>query len=341
MKKQHVTIISPATANANNGNWQTASRWAAFLSSKYEVRILEHWDGLPCDLMIALHARRSATSVMRFSQSFPDRPLLVVLTGTDLYRDIVADEQARESLRLASKLVVLQEAGLDQLDDRSREKTRVIYQSAPSGGVAHEKKDKQSFDVIMIGHLRPEKDPLVFMQAAAHIAHVDAERLCMTHVGGALDAKLQEQALATQRRHQHYRWLGNLPHAETLERLAASDIMVIASRMEGGANVIIEAVNCGVPVLASDIAGNRGMLGDDYAGYFAVGDSIALAALITRASHDATFRRTLREQCAKRAPLFQPEREQKAVQQVVRELLSNVNINAPELDTSTRPPCSP
>ncbi|KRB93798.1 selenoneine biosynthesis selenosugar synthase SenB [Noviherbaspirillum sp. Root189] len=340
MKKQHVTIISPATANANNGNWQTASRWAAFLSSGYEVRVLEDWDGHPCNLMIALHARRSASSITRFSHAFPDRPLLVVLTGTDLYRDIVADEQARQSLRLASKLVVLQEAGLDQLDDRSREKACVIYQSAPPGGVAHEKKDKQSFDVIMIGHLRAEKDPLVFMQAAAHITHVEAERLRMIHVGGALDAELREQALATQSRHPHYRWLGNLPHAETLERLAASDIMVIASRMEGGANVIIEAVNCGVPVLASDIAGNRGMLGDDYAGYFAVGDSIALAALINRASHDAAFRRTLQEQCARRRPLFQPAREQKAVLQVVRELLLNVHTNAPELDTSTRPPCS-
>lgn len=339
MKKQHVTIISPATANANNGNWQTASRWAAFLSSEYEVRVLESWDGLPCDLMIALHARRSASSIVRFSQAFPDRPLLVVLTGTDLYRDIVADEQARQSLRLASKLVVLQEAGLNQLDDQSREKVCVIYQSAHPGSVAHKKKDQSSFDVIMIGHLRAEKDPLAFMQAAAHITYSDADRVRMIHVGGALDAGLQEQALATQRRHQHYRWLGNLPHAETLERLAASDIMVIASRMEGGANVIIEAVNCDVPVLASDIAGNRGMLGDDYAGYFAVGDSVALAALINRASHDAAFRRTLQEQCARRRPLFQPEREQTTLLQVVKKLM--FNTRASKLDTSIGNSCSP
>lgn len=303
------------------------------------MRVLKDWAGHPCDLMIALHARRSATSIVRFSQAFPDRPLLVVLTGTDLYRDILTDEQARQSLCLASKLVVLQEAGLDQLDDGSREKACVIYQSAPPASVAHQNKDKPSFDVIMIGHLRAEKDPLAFMQAAAHISHMDAERLRMTHVGGALDAELQEQALATQRLHPHYRWLGNLPHAETLERLAASDIMVIASRMEGGANVIIEAVNCGVPVLASDIAGNRGMLGDDYAGYFSVGDSIALAALINRASHHAVFRRTLQEQCARRRPLFQPEREQTTLLQVVKELL--FNARAPEPDTSVESPSSP
>jgi putative glycosyltransferase (TIGR04348 family) len=331
LKKQHVTIISPATAKANNGNWQTASRWAAFLSSGYEVSIQEHWDGHPCDLMIALHARRSAGSIMRFSLAFPDRPLLVVLTGTDLYRDIGTDEQARQSLRLASKLVVLQEAGLDHLDDRSRQKACVIYQSAPPAVVTHERKDKPSFDVIMIGHLRPEKDPLTYMQAAAHVTQVNPERLCMLHIGGALDAGLQEQALATQRRHPHYRWLGNLPHAETLERLAASDIMVIASRMEGGANVIIEAVNSGVPVLASDIAGNRGMLGEDYAGYFAVGDSVALAALIDHASHDAAYRRTLQEQCARRRPLFQPERERTTLLRVVGELL----LNAPSTTIGT------
>jgi len=339
LKKQHVTIISPATANANNGNWQTASRWAAFLSPEYEVDIAEHWDGHPCDLMIALHARRSAASIAGFSQAFPGRPLLVVLTGTDLYRDIATDEQARQSLRLASTLVVLQEAGLDQLaqvDQQSRQKAGVIYQSAPPHAMANHKddrqKDRQVCEVVMVGHLRAEKDPLTFMQAAAH---VDPERIRMIHIGGALDPSLGEQARQTGQRHPHYRWLGNLPHAQTLERLAASDLMVIASRMEGGANVIIEAVNCGVPVLASDIAGNRGMLGHDYAGYFAVGDSIALAALIDRASRDAVFFHHLREQCARRQPLFSPERERTSLLQTVRQLL--LNARASTLGTISPP----
>src|SRR3569833_1607757 len=116
-----------------------------------------------------------------------------------------------------------------------------------------------------------------------------------------------------------YRWLGNLPHAKTRQMLKRARLMALTSRMEGGANDIIEAVKTGVPVLASDIDGNCGMLGDDYAGYFPVGNSAALAALIDRALADPGFDAQLRRQCAARAPLFTPEREQAAV----RELLDN------------------
>ena len=98
--------------------------------------------------------------------------------------------------------------------------------------------------------------------------------------------------------------------------------MVISSIMEGGANVVIEAVTAGVPVLASRISGNIGMLGRDYEGYFPVGDDAALAALLERASREARFLARLRAQCARRATLFSPERER---QEVLRLLLQATN----------------
>ena len=95
----------------------------------------------------------------------------------------------------------------------------------------------------------------------------------------------------------------SLPHAAARQHLKHCDLMVITSRMEGGANVIIEAVTSGVAVVASDISGNRGMLGDDYAGYFQAGDCAALAALIERCAVDASFYQLLQNQCALRAAL--------------------------------------
>lgn len=92
--------------------------------------------------------------------------------------------------------------------------------------------------------------------------------------------------------------------------------------MEGGAHVIIEAVTSGVPVLASDIPGNRGMLGENYAGYFPQGDSLALAQLIDRLATDTIFYTLLQTQCAARAPLFAPQLEQAALIQLVDNLLS-------------------
>jgi putative glycosyltransferase (TIGR04348 family) len=318
MVKPHIVIISPALADANNGNWQTARRWSRFLRKDYRVSIAVQWDGNPCDAMIALHARRSASSIAAFSAAHPTLPLVVVLTGTDLYRDILTDEDAQRSLQLATHLVVLQPAGLQMLDQASRSKTRVIYQSAPSLKAIdkHPATPSRYFDVTMIGHMRNEKDPATFMRAAESL---QAKNIRLIHIGSALDPALGTLAEQTRQRHPQYRWLGNLSHAATRQRLKRSHLMAITSRMEGGANVIIEAVTSGVPVLASDIPGNRGMLGEKYAGYFPPGDSLKLAQLIERAAGDPEFYGRLQAQCAVRAPLFAPERERSSL----LELLEN------------------
>lgn len=308
MGKPHIIIISPALAKANNGNWQTAWRWSRFLRQDYRVTLAVQWDGNPCDAMIALHARRSAASIAAFSAACPSLPLILVLTGTDLYRDILTDADAKRSLQLATHLVVLQPAGLEMLDKVSRKNARVIYQSAPSlkAHNKHPATPSKYFDVTMVGHLRSEKDPATFMRAAELL---QAKKIRLIHIGSALDPALGKLAEQTQRRHPQYQWLGNLAHAATRQRLKRSQLMVISSRIEGGANVIIEAITSGVPVLASDISGNRGMLGKEYAGYFPVGDSLKLARLIDRAAGDAKFYGRLHAQCAHRAPLFAPERE--------------------------------
>lgn len=305
-------------ANANNGNWQTASRWARFLRKQYRVSLLREWDGTACDVFIALHARRSAPSIAAAAATLPACPRIVVLTGTDLYRDIRIDANAPRSLALATCLVVLQEAALRELNSEQRAKTSVIYQSAPALKPVVRGAGARVRDVVMIGHLRDEKDPSTFMRSAAQVTQPGVR---MTHIGGALDPALGEQALATQRALPHYRWLGSLPHAKARQYLKRSWLMAITSKMEGGANVIIEAVTSGVPVLASDIGGNRGMLGEDYAGYFPPGDSGALARMIDRAAIEPAFYALLKKQCDARAPWFAPERERAAVLRLLRDVL--------------------
>jgi putative glycosyltransferase (TIGR04348 family) len=317
---KHVMIVSPALARENNGNWQTASRWARFLRGPYRVDIVQQWTSAqPApDLLIALHARRAAASLAAFTHAQPGRPSILVLTGTDLYRDIATDRQAQDSLRHAGALVLLQDAGLALLPGPLRAKAHVIYQSAPALSPYRHPPARRSWTISMIGHLRDEKDPLTFIAAAALVANPRAR---MVHIGGALEAALGEAAAAAQAANPRYRWLGNLAHGPARQRLRRSHAMVIASRMEGGANVIIEAVTSGVPVLASDISGNRGMLGDDYEGYFAPGDAPALARLIERSIADAAFYQTLCEQCGARAALFAPSAEQAALRRLVDNLL--------------------
>jgi glycosyltransferase involved in cell wall biosynthesis len=90
--------------------------------------------------------------------------------------------------------------------------------------------------------------------------------------------------------------------------------------MEGGAHVIMEAICSGVPVLASRIAGNIGMLGEDYAGFFTVGDAVELASLLERFRDDSSFAAKLRAQCGRRAHLFEPARERSGLITIVQEL---------------------
>ncbi|WP_028103843.1 selenoneine biosynthesis selenosugar synthase SenB [Pseudoduganella violaceinigra] len=320
MSTQTICIASPALAQANNGNWQTARRWAHCLGTRYKVDIASDWrDDAPPDLLVALHARRSAAPLARFCAAYPGRPSVLVLTGTDLYRDIRSDADAQASLELASALVLLQPAGLTELPAPLRAKARVIYQSAPTLLPAARPAAPRHHDIIMVGHLREEKDPRTFMQAAARVKAPGARLL---HIGGVLDPALGEAASATAAAAPgRYEWLGPLPHAETRQRLKHAHAMAICSRMEGGANVIIEAVTSGVPVLASDISGNRGMLGDDYLGYFPLGDARALAALVDKSINDPAWYAALRQQCAVRAKLFTPEAEQAALLDLVDNLL--------------------
>ena len=324
MNKSYIAIIGPALAKANNGNWQTARRWQQFLRADYRVACMTAWqaevDAAPA-LMVALHARRSAPSIAAYTAAFPQRPLVLVLTGTDLYRDIAVDAAAQRSLALATRIVVLQPAGVDALPPAVRGKTQVIYQSAATLTPHVPPPNARRFTVIMIGHLRAEKDPQTYMQAAALVT---APRVRMLHLGAALDPALGQLALQTQATVSRYAWHGALAQPQTRQCLKRSALMVISSRMEGGANVIIEAVTSGVPVLASDIDGNRGMLGPDYAGYFPVGDSAALARMVDRAAVDADFHALLRRQCAQRAPLFAPARERAAVVELVDNCLSNL-----------------
>jgi putative glycosyltransferase (TIGR04348 family) len=314
----HIALITPYPPASRNGNAHTALRWARFLrAAGHRVKVAVEWDGQPADLMIALHARRSHPAIAAFTQAFPHRPLIVVLTGTDLYRDIRADPSARRSLELASRLVVLQERGPDELETHLHVKTRVIYQSAPS--VLPAPKRMRTFDICVVAHLREEKDPLRAAYASELLP--PDSRIRVLHVGEALTAQMAEEA-GRCRQFARWKWLGSRRHGETRRIIAGCRMLVQSSRMEGGANSIVEAVTAGVPVLASDILGNVGMLGEDYSGYYPLADSRALAALMYRAEIDMSFSAGLAAQCAERAPLFVPARECAAVQNLINECMT-------------------
>ena len=324
-RRPAVVLVTPALADANNGNWQTARRWAQMLSGHYEPRLCDRWEGPDADpadpppvTMIALHARRSAASIAAWKQQQPRQPLIVVLTGTDLYRDIDSDADAQRSLALADRLVTLNDCGPLRLPPALRAKACVILQSARALKAAIHPPRRQ-LRVLMVGHLREEKSPATYFDAARRL--VGRRDIRLDHIGAALDPALGAQATALQQSQPQYRWLGPQPHAATRARIRDADLLVHPSRMEGGAHVVIEATVSGTAVLASRIDGNVGLLGENYGGLFDWGDSAALAALLELAHDDAAMLPALRAQCAARAPRFTPDHERAALLNLLAELL--------------------
>lgn len=314
----NVALITPAAAHSHLGNRITALRCARILRGLgHRVEVAQEYSGRRCDLLVALHARKSFSSVERFRRHNPEGPLVLILTGTDLYGDIQTDAQAQQSLEMASRLVVLQPLALAELRDHLRRKTRVIYQSAQRPSVNPPPK-KKFFEVCVMGHLRPVKDP--FLTAEAVRLLPASSRIKVVQIGGALSQEMEESARAESLANPRYRWLGELPHGKALRILAQSRLMVLSSQLEGGANVLSEAIAASVPVLASRISGSIGILGDDYPGYFPVGDSQALAALLHRAETQATFLETLGSRCRQLQPLFEPARERQSWQDLLAEL---------------------
>ena len=219
-------------------------------------------------------------------------------------------------MRLATRMIVLQDRGLRELAPELRRKTRVIYQSTRP--IHRQPPLKSCFEITVSGHLREEKDPF---RAAAALAYLPQEsRIRLTHIGGARSPQMAAIAQEWADTEPRYRWLGEREHWKALRLLARSRLMVISSLMEGGANVVSEALAAGVPVVASRIPGNIGMLGADYAGYFQPENEQALARLLWRAESDAAFYRRLKGQCLARKQLVSPSREKHHLKMLLDEL---------------------
>ena len=315
---RRIEIVTPAPPGSLHGNRVTAKRWQSFLRQLgYRVPITESWSGKDADLLIALHAYRSHASIDAFKLAYPHRPLILILTGTDLYRDMANHPEVHKSMALADALVVLQAEALQIIPAKWRHKAAVIHQSVPQ--VPKQQKRKGQFSVSVIGHLRPEKDPFCIVRALPHL-HSDSQ-ITIQHLGMTMSGEMEKIALQATKQYGRYTWQGMVSHQKTLRTLARSHVMVISSRMEGGAHVVSEAIAAGVPVLASKIAGNCGLLGKDYLGYFPVGNEKALTRLLLRAETDQLFYKKLQEQVKKLQKLVQPSHERSSLEKLVTRLL--------------------
>lgn len=305
-----IRLVTPAASGSRTGNGVTTRRWAGIVRALgHQVVVERAYQGGGADALVALHARRSAASIDRFHAEHPGLPIVVALTGTDVYRDIHVDASARRSLELASRFVVLQPLAVEQLPVGLRRRCHTIYQSAvPPPGRFRPRRG--TFDVAVLAHLRPVKDPFLAAEATRMLSSDSPVRVL--HAGGGLEDDMEERARAEMDGNPRYRWLGDLPRWQALRLLSRCRLLALTSVAEGGANVVSEALACSVPVVSTDIPGSVGILGPDHPAYFPVGDAKALAALLERAAGGPGFYRRLDDACRRLRPLVDPARERES-----------------------------
>lgn len=268
------------------------------------------------DIAIVINAVKSAVAVQESSTLHSEKPIVVVVTGTDLYQ-FGSSDALQESLRVAKRIVVSQPAMIDDLPTRYRSKCKVIFQSARALSRRRSAVPRNR-SVVVCGHLRQVKDP--FRTAMAVRRLPPSSQMIVHHYGAALHEPFAQRATAEMSRNDRYRWHGEVSRHTARRRLATAWLMVLSSKMEGGANVLSEAIAAGTPVLATRIPGNLGLLGKNYSGYFDVGDTKRLRELLLRCETDQAFYSALVDGVARQARLVDPRLEQQAWSDLLRSL---------------------
>lgn len=313
-----ITLITPAKKHSKTGNMSTALRWAGILRDQgHRVDISDTYNGQVYDLMVAIHAWRSAASISKFKAKFPDNPLIVGLGGTDVNTFLKTDpEPTLGSMEIANVLICLNSTIKQSLPEHLHEKLHVVHQSAKPLPRARSPR-KRTFGVCVIGHLRKEKDP--FRTAIASKLVPATSKLSVRHLGKAHSPEWAAVAEREMAENPRYKWVGEVSGGQVRQEYAKTHLMVISSNQEGGANVVSEAIVAGVPIVASKIDGNIGLLGLDYPGYFPVGDERALADLLYRAETDSVFLNDLQSHCDKLKNLFTPAAEAEAWRDILKQ----------------------
>jgi glycosyltransferase involved in cell wall biosynthesis len=343
-----VRVVTPFGAASGMGNWRTASRYAQMLrasginASIHEAAKIDDAcaESGQRTVGIVLNAARSASCVHTLAAA--GIPVMVVMTGTDLYGVLRADRAtetsyaaAESAMLTASMVLTLQEEAQQEIQRRwpaLAGRVFVLPQTSPPRKPHAPVVTVQSKTVrfLIAAHIREEKDPRTAFQAF-HIAFPDgwAERadggrvpVRLIHVGGYQDKTLAHELMLLAGQFPGILLEGPLTHAETMRQMTHVHCLVQPSISEGGALVIAEAVACRLPVIASNIPAHRAQLGADYPGLFKTGDAHDLARQLRRFVADPELLSDLqRRQAALITKLASPAQERDELVRLVRQLV--------------------
>ncbi|MDQ8021881.1 MAG: glycosyltransferase family 4 protein [Moraxellaceae bacterium] len=205
-----------------------------------------------------------------------NKPLVITARGTDLNlipqyalpRRMIrwAAEQAQGSIGVCSALMdVLRDMGLppDRLHVmRNGVDLQRFHPVPPAEARAALGLPAEGRLLLSVGHLVERKGHHVAIDALKHLP-ADVS-LCIVGEGEerrALEARIAEAGLSGRAR-----LIGAVPNARLYQWYSAADVLILASSREGWANVLLEGMACGTPVVATRIWGTPEVIQSDVAG---------------------------------------------------------------------------
>ena len=136
------------------------------------------------------------------------------------------------------------------------------------------------FLVLLPGRISRQKNPLLLLQAVKCLAG-DIKGLTIAFAGNELDPKLLLELKSTAKQLDEYARCLFLGRRDDMALLySSSDVVVLPSLWEGFPNVLLEAMACATPVIASDVSDNSEIVTDQVGCIFPSNDPRALAASI-------------------------------------------------------------
>jgi len=320
----NILINSPYSLDSLKGNAVSAIRIASLLcDAGHEATAISTTQPPAADVLIALHLFKSNDCVQSFRETSPTSPVVVYLTGTDIYQGLEEDpERAKLLLEQADALVLSQQASKRVLPAELHSKCSIIYSSIELPTYLPNIPNLQNdhTHIVIASHIREVKNPLIIPQALSLIPDAKVK---VHLLGDALDIELGEQVKLATTSDSRFVWHGPLDRETTLAWMKAADYTLNTSFQEGGANSIAESICVGTPVLASKIDGNVGFLGDNYPGYFDPYEPESLASLTKQVLGDTQLSEQLQRTCSNRSHLFTRTQEQQGWDNLVTKVCAS------------------
>jgi len=262
-------LIAPSHATAARGNVVTVERWQVNLE-RHGVKVRrttpEELDRSPPDevpdVIHAHHAVHSGAAALRFARRC-GRPLVVSLGGTDLHGGPGGgpDPAGRAALRGAAAVVAPFAADGDRLRRHLPDVTRFhVVRRGVVVGEAMPPRCEPPLRGLVVGGIRPVKGQLEALSTAEAL-RAEGLPLHLEFVGPAVDPSYAERFRERIAASEADRWVGERPRRAMAQHYAGTDFLLNHSRHEGASNAALEALAAGRPVAASDVPGNRDLLG--------------------------------------------------------------------------------